>query len=94
MNLTESQRQIIKKGIRQNYILKSGNMPIEKDFKGEKMPNLKENLSKQRIILDLCEKLDTLYFYAKNLIPKDVEHNLGFQKEKFKQDIENNIMKL
>ncbi len=58
------------------------------------MIELKENLRKQRTIKELCEKLDSLYFYAKDLIPKDVEHNLGFREEKFKQEIENYINEL
>ena len=51
-----------------------------------------EKSLKQKAIHDLCYELDQLYFYAKELIPKNVEHNLGFRKEKLKGDIEIKIL--
>lgn len=58
------------------------------------MIEVKEKLRKQRTIQELCYLLDELYFYAKNLIPKDVEHDLGYRKEKLKGIIETKINEL
>jgi len=54
--------------------------------------NQKNFEAKQKAIYHLCYQLDQLYFYALELIPKNVEHNLGFRKEKLKGDIEIKIL--
>jgi hypothetical protein len=53
-----------------------------------------EKSLKQKAIHDLCYQLDQLYFYILELIPKNMEHNLGFRKEKLKGDIETKINEL
>ena len=45
-------------------------------------------------MLILCDKLDKLYNYTKNLIPKTVTHSLGFKKEQYKELIQKTILAL
>lgn len=46
------------------------------------------------VIEIICREIDALYTYAKNLIPKEIQHRLGYKKEKVKQLVEELIKAL
>lgn len=53
-----------------------------------KIESPKDKLKKNIAIMNLCNIVDSLYFYALKLIPKDIEHSLGIKKELLKNQIE------
>lgn len=51
-------------------------------------------INEDRVLLDICKRLDVLYYYATELIGKETIHNLGFKKEQLKEFIEQKIKSL
>ena len=51
-------------------------------------------ISEDNILINICEQIDILYYYAVGLIGKDSTHSLGFKKEKLKEFIEQKIKSL
>lgn len=60
------------------------------------MNELEKQLTKEKtkILTEICEQIDNLYYYAKELISKEITHDLGFRKEKLKEFIEQKIKSL
>ena len=54
----------------------------------------KTKIGKTRALMDICEQIDILYYYANGFISKETVHNLGFKKEMRKDFIEKKIMSL
>jgi len=53
----------------------------------------KTNIKNQEDTIEkICEEIDKIYLYVKELIPKDIAHDLEYRKENFKGLIEKLIL--
>ena len=52
------------------------------------------NPKKEIAIRNICNMIDSLYIYAKKIIPKDITHKLGYMKEIMKEQVEILILRI